>query len=90
MTLQTQNIRASQHHGKMSHHFRQLIIDITLGKSVNINGMNANDTLLALKYGADPNQTNDGDTALTIASRNGRAEIVELLLHMEQTSIKPI
>ena len=69
----------------------QLTINIALGNPIGIIGMNVNDMLLALKYGADPNQTNqDGDTPLMFASRNGRAEIVELLLHMEQTSIKPI
>ena len=48
------------------------MIDITLGKSVNIIGMNVNNMLLALEYGADPNQTDHfGDTALIIASCGG-------------------
>ena len=59
----------------------QLTINIALGNPINIISMNVNDMLLALKYGADPNQTNqDGYTPLMFASHNGRAKIVELLL----------
>ena len=56
---------------------QQLMINIALGNPIDIIDMNVNNMLLALKYGADPNQTYlDGDTALTFASTYDRKEVV--------------